>query len=311
MLKYLYRIKLYNYSIVFLSAIVIQACSSSDSGDASVGSEFTPTQPLTITINSPANYQVEAISVGSEIFVDRDFVFTNIPEKYLGKHLIQTANDDKTNIESEFLSFNSNQKVEVYIAYDIRISSLPEWLSSWTATGESVDGNDTTRMLYKKAFEAGEIILGGNSGTSGSSMYSVIILNEGSPHNNGNLVASDDSFQTLINQPVNIAVLANDQGLENTTIDLSIIDRASDGTTTIQSDNTITYVPNNDFAGEDFFVYGMTDSNNNTASASVFITVTCDNGCMAGRSINFLVSNQSFTPPERGVSRGWGAHDRF
>ena len=90
-----------------------------------------------------------------------------------------TANNDKKASQANFLSFSVNQNVTVYVAYDSRASSLPNWLASWTSTGQSLGSTDVPLKLYSQTFPAGSITLGGNSaaGAAGAgSNYSVAIV---------------------------------------------------------------------------------------------------------------------------------------
>ena len=60
--------------------------------------------------------------------------------------------------------------------YDTVLTTTPTWLSEWTNTGEIINGTDTPRRLYSKAFPVGSNVnLGGNFGITESSMYTVIV----------------------------------------------------------------------------------------------------------------------------------------
>jgi hypothetical protein len=69
--------------------------------------------------------------------------------------------------------------VNVYVAYDDRISRKPSWLtSSFTNTGDKlVRDNSVTFSIYVKAYQSGHVSLGGNSIPSGGAggMYVVIV----------------------------------------------------------------------------------------------------------------------------------------
>ena len=66
------------------------------------------------------------------------------------------------------------------MAYDGRATSLPDWLASWTNTGENPLGTtDVSHHLDAKDFQAGIIILGGNLAARAAgvkSKYSVVIV---------------------------------------------------------------------------------------------------------------------------------------
>jgi hypothetical protein len=100
-----------------------------------------------------------------------------VPPSVAGAQYIRTANDDKTSTATNLLSFDLGQAADVYVAYDIRATSLPDWLDGWTDTGENLVYGDTLR-LYKKHFSAGTVWLGGNlaPGASGAlTNYTVLI----------------------------------------------------------------------------------------------------------------------------------------
>lgn len=88
--------------------------------------------------------------------------------------------------------------------------------------------------------------------------------------------ASDDSATTEINQSVLIAVLDNDDDVDDG-IDagtLTIETAASSGTATAQGDGRIDYTPNTDFSGDDSFQYSVRDDHgavSNTATVNVTV----------------------------------------
>ncbi len=102
----------------------------------------------------------------------------SVPSSVEGATYIITANNDKMGTGSSFLSFSVNQNVTVYVAYDSRASSLPNWLAGWTATGLTVGTTDVSFDLYSKDYVAGSVTLGSNmaAGASGArSNYYVVI----------------------------------------------------------------------------------------------------------------------------------------
>jgi hypothetical protein len=110
------------------------------------------------------------IAVGKTVYTDRGYTYTNVPSSVAGAQFIQTANDDKTSTASNLLSFELGQTADVYVAYDVRATALPTWLSTWTDTGETLIGsNGDTLRLYRKRYDAGTVSLGGNlaAGASG------------------------------------------------------------------------------------------------------------------------------------------------
>jgi hypothetical protein len=92
---------------------------------------------------------------------------------------------------------------------------------------------------------------------------------------NSTPIAQPDFVETNKNTPLEIDVLANDRGLNNVPITVSIPQSSSNGSAVVKSDNRITYSPNTDYVGEDSFFYKVTDAKANTALASVTIQINC------------------------------------
>jgi hypothetical protein len=110
---------------------------------------------------------------GATVYTDRSYYAIIIPQHLVGATYIKTANDDKNYSGNSFLSFNVNQDVIVYIAYDNRAVAKPAWLSAFYNTGEDLETTDTSFTIFKKDFNAGTIMLGGNSADS---MYIPIVV---------------------------------------------------------------------------------------------------------------------------------------
>jgi hypothetical protein len=154
--------------------------------------ELSSSDQVTITVNPPAlvisgltvasgkPYQVMDDGLASDalFFIDRNFTFKSVPGSVVGSTYIKTANDDKGRTDTSFLSFQINQDVTVYVAYDHRATSLPNWLKGWNNTGESITTTDTTFKLFAKGFAASNTVtLGGNlaAGAAGArSNYFVV-----------------------------------------------------------------------------------------------------------------------------------------
>jgi len=95
-------------------------------------------------------------------------------------------------------------------------------------------------------------------------------------------VVNPDIALTVVNTSVKIAVLANDQsgniGTDLIPSSLTIIEQATNGTTSVNADGTIIYTPNAGFIGSDSFIYQVCDSAKpqNCQSASVSIQILAD-----------------------------------
>lgn len=90
-------------------------------------------------------------------------------------------------------------------------------------------------------------------------------------------VAIDDAAKTVVNTPVIIPVLANDNP-GNSTLDpktVEIVGQPANGTVTVNADGTITYTPNPNYNGPDKFTYRVKDAYGYyTNVATVTITQT-------------------------------------
>jgi gliding motility-associated-like protein len=94
-------------------------------------------------------------------------------------------------------------------------------------------------------------------------------------------VAVNDSRGTSINSDVIVDVLVNDSGLEDGGLVVSILSVATNGTATVNPDNTVTYSPNTDYLGSDSFDYQVCDADGDCSSATVTITVNLTNSVPA------------------------------
>jgi hypothetical protein len=124
------------------------------------------------------SYQTAFIAANQQsYYVDRDYTISFIPDSLKGLMWIRTANDDKENTDEDFLKFYLYRRSKIYIGYDEQIASLPKWLTSWQkCTAKIVDIIGNRFDLYSKEYSPGELVLGGNCGsTSEDNMYIVLI----------------------------------------------------------------------------------------------------------------------------------------
>ncbi len=117
------------------------------------------------------------LQVGSLLYGDRDFSYTTVPEALLGAEHILTACDSKFTT-TDLASFTAAEDITVYAAFDIRVTTLPEWMSSWTKTDmQLVSSNDVTFDVYSLKLKKGEsLVLGQNGQSSGCINYTVLAL---------------------------------------------------------------------------------------------------------------------------------------
>jgi hypothetical protein len=126
----------------------------------------------------PPTYKLDVTNTGTKTYTDRAFVITELATRYVGLPLVQTVNDDKSiGGNTEVLRFFIDKKSKVFVCYDPRIKTKPSWMADWVENGDKVKTTDTklTFSVYEKVFEPGEVILGGNGGSSSHTNYFVIV----------------------------------------------------------------------------------------------------------------------------------------
>ena len=85
-------------------------------------------------------------------------------------------------------------------------------------------------------------------------------------------VANDDTAELSWNMSITIDVLTNDTDADNDTLTVTSAS-ASFGQVIINTDNTVTYTPNADYAGNDTIDYGISDGQGGSDAAQVMVTV--------------------------------------
>ncbi len=112
----------------------------------------------------------------NRLYTDRVYTVNTLSANLAGGELLQLANDDKASKATTQMTFTLATAGTVYVAVDSTISPRASWLdTTWTKDTTSVfkwnNEGDTvvTFDVYKKAFAAGAVSLGGNLlGTTGS-----------------------------------------------------------------------------------------------------------------------------------------------
>ena len=144
--------------------------------------------PGVITINSTPctlapKFVQTTVSQGMEYYTDRTYTFTNVPTQYIGLNMIKTPNDDidLTNA-TDYMTFKLQNDSTVYVAYDRRATSLPNWLSGFTDTGDTINTSLSTQQflkVYRKNYAAGECVnFGANKapGFSGGTVSNYVVF---------------------------------------------------------------------------------------------------------------------------------------
>jgi putative heme-binding domain-containing protein len=119
---------------------------------------------------SKKRYQVadRELTPGRQVYTDRKFTLTGLPDSLRGAHPVLTANDDAGSQGDRFLSFSAADDVTVYLAHDVRAARKPQWMQVGRPEGFrdaelEIATSDTRFRVYQKEFSAGRIVLGGNT----------------------------------------------------------------------------------------------------------------------------------------------------
>lgn len=118
-----------------------------------------------------------------------------------------------------------------------------------------------------------------NDGKSDSAVETVLInitsVNDLPTANDDGTTAQEDAPIVTIN------VLANDTDLDNDRLVVMTATQGSNGSVNINTDNTLTYIPNRNFCGADTFTYTLSDGKGGTDTATVKVTVNAVNDAPA------------------------------
>ncbi len=117
-------------------------------------------------------------------YIDEDFEVLSKPNVLKNGIWIQTANSEFNNTDAEYLYFEVDRSVRVYVAYDAGAATLPNWLNSnYSNTGMTIttnDPNSPTLRVYSRTFSAGSVSLGGNlaAGAAGANSNYIVVVKE-------------------------------------------------------------------------------------------------------------------------------------
>jgi len=119
----------------------------------------------------------ENLAVGSPVFGDRTFTFTELPEAVLGAEQILTACDSKNYLTGTAGTFTASEDLTVWIAVDARVENTPEFLADYTKTDlTAISSNDVNFVIYQKDFQKDDVIsLGANGQASYCVNYTVFL----------------------------------------------------------------------------------------------------------------------------------------
>ncbi|WP_298781021.1 tandem-95 repeat protein, partial [uncultured Polaribacter sp.] len=149
-----------------------------------------------------------------------------------------------------------------------------------------------------------------NPGFVGKDVFTYEICDDGTPQecdtavvvitvlpDNGtnDTYANDDGYNTDNGEAVSGNVLDNDTDPEanDQTVNEVPVVNVSNGTLTLNSDGTFTYVPNAGFTGNDFFVYTVCDNGTPVVCDIATVTITVNPLLLVDLSINKTVNTQN------------------
>jgi hypothetical protein len=90
--------------------------------------------------------------------------------------------------------------------------------------------------------------------------------------------AKDDSATTLEDKKVSsVDVLTNDSDVENDPLKVASVTQGKNGSVSINDDNTLNYIPNENFYGDDAFTYTISDGKGGSDAAAVRVKVEAVN----------------------------------
>ncbi|MCS5594655.1 MAG: tandem-95 repeat protein, partial [Porticoccaceae bacterium] len=115
---------------------------------------------------------------------------------------------------------------------------------------------------------------------------------------NDDPVSNNDTATTDANTAVTIDVLSNDSDVDGDVLSVDAVS-ANNGTVSVNSDDTIEYVPDTDFSGDDVVSYTADDGNGGTDTATVNVTVVADEAGATGNP--FVFSAEAISGKEASI----------
>jgi len=125
------------------------------------------------------NYEAAYLHEGNFYYVDRSYIIKSIPNKFQGLLWIKTSNDDRSNNIENFLTFDLHKDSKVYVAYDSRALSVPNWLkNNFHPINEYIGVSEYAERLelWEKDCTKGNLTFGGNLAEGSQSVESMYII---------------------------------------------------------------------------------------------------------------------------------------
>lgn len=113
-----------------------------------------------------------------------------------------------------------------------------------------------------------------SNGTTEVTATVMVTVTSPPPPTNNDPMATDDEAETDEGESVMIDVLDNDSDPDGDTLTIYSVTPGNNGTVTVADDAmSVTYAPNTDFAGEDEFMYTVSDGEGGMDTATVMVDV--------------------------------------
>ena len=249
---------------------------------------------------TPPNYQWSVLDTDRNVYVDRTYVYSEIPMGYVGFTSLMTANSDKISNNSSQIIFSVNRAVRVYVGVDSRRANAPSWLASWTDSDTQVETTDSIMDIYYRDYSSGLVVLGGNEGSVSGSNYIVFL---GDKNSDSQTDDPADMQPVAVNDFVNVeaggeavvSVLANDREILDGPISVSLASQPRHGEVELVGSQFI-YTADNDYDGADTFDYQLIDVDGDRSIATVILDVTCTDCVEKSVQINLSWNASSGRP---------------
>lgn len=139
---------------------------------------------------SPNFYGLRTLGERAIVYSDRDYLFANIHGCLLNRPYLVTPNQDKFNREPELVALRSERPVIVYVGYDSRYQTRPDWLFRnydpvpnffLYAVDPRTENQIVTFQMYRARISQNLIRLGGNIApqeNNNFAMYTTVFVDE-------------------------------------------------------------------------------------------------------------------------------------
>jgi hypothetical protein len=148
---------------------------------------FTTMSKPPVEITTPSQYVLAYLAVGDQCYTDRNYMLGSTPAALRYNLYIKTANADKNYSVTNYFSFELATEAVIYIAYDERASSPPDWLTSnYIRISNKIEINElngtlTAMGIWKRTLPPGRHTLGGNlaAGAAGAKTNFLVLFSFG------------------------------------------------------------------------------------------------------------------------------------